>query len=427
MKHSLRVILIFAALVGLFYSSFAAAPTTPFAVGVRQYNWTRGTRQITTYVYYPTNGTPGGSPINNAPIAEGVFPICAFMHGYMSSPQNSMGMIRPLAEAGFIVPAPHFPNLNISDVYDGDQSRDISEVITRTLALNGSGTPFTGRIDTTVGVGVSGHSMGGMTTHGLLTAWPDSRIKAAIPMSCEDMGNPSSSVSAKVLFMHGDRDSTTQYASARQAYTEMPAPKAFLTFVGGSHTSMWSDPIMSKVAVDWMRWSLYADNAARDRLASDAASSHTRWEFSETTTTFPSAGTYSLRSRVSSGHVLDNMGRTANGSTVGIYQDGSSTNQRWVLSFVSSSVVKLRCVSSGLYLDGMGRTSDGSLVGVWANGTSNNQRWNIISVGGGYYKLKNVATGLCLDVGASPWANGDSVEQWSDGSSQNQHWQFVAP
>ena len=36
------------------------APTTPFAVGVRQYNWTRGSRQITTYVYYPATGTAGG-------------------------------------------------------------------------------------------------------------------------------------------------------------------------------------------------------------------------------------------------------------------------------------------------------------------------------------------------------------------------------
>jgi hypothetical protein len=38
-----------------------AAPTTPFAVGVRQYNWTRGSRQSTTYVYYLATGNPSGA------------------------------------------------------------------------------------------------------------------------------------------------------------------------------------------------------------------------------------------------------------------------------------------------------------------------------------------------------------------------------
>ncbi|MEU4768355.1 alpha/beta hydrolase, partial [Actinosynnema sp. NPDC023794] len=40
----------------------ATAPTTPFAVGVRRYNWTRGSRPCTTYVYYPATGTAGGNP-----------------------------------------------------------------------------------------------------------------------------------------------------------------------------------------------------------------------------------------------------------------------------------------------------------------------------------------------------------------------------
>ncbi|WP_165944183.1 alpha/beta hydrolase [Micromonospora sp. KC213] len=146
------------------------APTTPFAVGVRRYDWRRGSRTLTTYVYYPATGTPGGNPVTNAPVADGVFPVYNFM-----------------------------------------------------------------------------------ITHGLLTSWPDSRIISANPQSCVDMGSPASSVRAKVLFVHGDRDSTTQYSSARQAYSQMPAPKAFLTFVGGSHTSFWSDRRFPNTAVDWAR------------------------------------------------------------------------------------------------------------------------------------------------------------------------------
>jgi hypothetical protein len=127
---------------------------------------------------------------------------------------------------------------------------------------------------------------------------------------------------------------------------------------------------------------------------------------------FPPAGTYKLISRTS-GRRLDNMGSTADGADVAQWQDSASNNQRWVLSYVSTDVVKLQCVTGGKYLDGIGRTANGSIVGQWGNGSSNNQRWTISDVGGGYFKLRNVATGLCLDVGASPWANGDPVEQWA--------------
>ena len=251
------------------------APTTPFAVGVRRYNWTRGSRPCTTYVYYPATGTPGGNPVTDAPVAGGVFPVYNLTHGYGSSPQNSLFIIRALASAGFVVPAPHF-NHNFTDVNNGNTSKDVSQILTNTLALNASG-PLAGHINTGIGVGVSGHSLGGMVTHGLLTSWPDSRIIRQPPV-LRGHGQPVLSVSATVLFVHGDRDSTTSYSSARQAYTEMTWPKAFLTFVGGSHTSFWSDQRFPRTVVDWARWTMYGDTAARDRLPADAAGSNTRWE-----------------------------------------------------------------------------------------------------------------------------------------------------
>ncbi len=254
------------------------APAEPFAVGVREYAWTRGDRRCTTFVYYPATGTPGGAPVTDAPVAEGAFPVCNFTHGYGSSPQNSEFFIRPLAEAGFVVPAPHF-QFNFDDVYNGNQSKDVSEILTRTLALNESDDPLAGHIDATPGVGVSGHSMGGMTTHGMLTAWPDDRITAAIPQSTVDMGDPASTVAANVLFVHGDQDPTCPYDEGRRAYEELPAPKAFLTFLGGNHTSFWGDDRFPATSVDWMRWSLYGDTAARDRLPEDADGDDTAWEF----------------------------------------------------------------------------------------------------------------------------------------------------
>ncbi|MEV6802047.1 cellulose binding domain-containing protein [Micromonospora rifamycinica] len=255
-----------------------AAPTTPFAVGVRQYNWMRGNRQVATFVYYPSTGPSGSGPTTNAPVAPGVFPVCQYTHGSGASPQGALAHIKPMAAAGFIVPAPVFTKASVGDTYNGELPRDVSEAITRTLALNTGSDPLAGHIDT-ANVGVSGYSMGGMTTNALLTAFPDVRIKAAVAMSSIRMGSPSAAVHANVLFIHGDRDTLTTYSSARQSYAEMPAPKAFLTFIGGDHSSYFSDNRAVRTYVDWMRWSLYGDTTARDRLATDATSSGTRWEF----------------------------------------------------------------------------------------------------------------------------------------------------
>jgi dienelactone hydrolase len=420
MKHCLRRIVMLAALVGLFCSAFAQAPTTTYPVGVRQYNWMRGTRAITTYVYYPAaSGTVGGAPVTNAPVAAGVFPVCLAQHGYQSSPQQSLDLILPLAAAGFIVPGPHLTNINIGDISDGDHPRDLSQVLTNTLALNNSGTPFTGKINTAQ-VGVSGHSMGGMTIHAMLTSYPDSRIKAAIPMSCTDQGTPSSSVVAKVLFMHGDADTLTPYSSGRQAYFEMPAPKAFLTWLGGHHTSMWGDPIMGNVAVEWMRWSLYNDTAARDRLAAAAASGHTRWESVgvDGSTTY-----YKLQNRGTNLWV-DGMGRTTNGSNCGQWASSGSYNQQWAIE-TTGGYVKLRNRATALYIDGMGTSASGSAAGQWSSSGSNNQQWTQ-EASGGYYKYRNRATGLYLD-GMGRFANGSDLGQWAGGGSYNQQFSRVAP
>lgn len=336
----------------------AAAPTQRFAIGVREYAWSRGSRRLTTRIFYPATGTPGGNPVVNAPIADGVFPVCEFSHGLGGNPESYAPLIRPLAEAGFVVPAPVFPTTssgtqgNVQDVYNGNQSMDVSQVITNTLALNTTaGDPFAGHLDTTTGVGVAGHSLGGMTTHGLLTAWPDSRIAAAVPFACVDMGNPSSTVAAKVLFVHGDQDTLTQYSSARQAYGELPAPKAFLTHRGTGHDQyIWSGYNHTQTVatyVDWMRWSLYADTAARDRLPADATSntSTTTWE--AVLTPLPTGRIVSLRSRANNQYVCaENAGADpliANRTAIGDWE-------RFDLLDLGGGAVALRARVNGRYV-----------------------------------------------------------------------------
>jgi hypothetical protein len=393
------------------------APADPFAVGVRRYNWTRGSRPCTTYVYYPATGSAGGNPVTDAPVADGVFPVYNFTHGFGSSPQNSLFIIRALASAGFIVPAPHF-NHNFSDVNNGNTSKDVSQILTDTLALNASG-PLAGSIDTGIGVGVSGHSLGGMVTHGLLTSWPDSRIISANPQSCVDMGNPSGTVSAKVLFVHGDRDSTTEYSSARQAYAEMSWPKAFLTFVGGSHTSFWSDQRFPRTVVDWARWTMYGDTAARDRLPADASGSGTRWEASLGEEEPSGPGTYRLVAQHSGKFADIDALSTAAGARLIQWTPTGRTNQQFEFTDAGEGHVKIKARHSGLVLQASG-DGNGADITQQADTGATGQQWRVVEHGGGVVSLINRQSGLAMDVWEYSTADGARVSQYTYTGNDNQ-------
>lgn len=135
-------------------------------------------------------------------------------------------------------------------------------------------------------------------------------------------------------------------------------------------------------------------------------------------------GTYSLRN-VASGKMLDNLGSTADSAGVGQYTDGTSNNQKWVVTNVSGSVYKLSCVTGGKYLDSLSHTADGSTVGQYTGSSSTNQQWTV-TASGSNFKIINVANGKCLDTGGST-ANSAIMQFWPSGSSSNQLWQFVAP
>ncbi|MCH7231298.1 RICIN domain-containing protein [Glycomyces sp. L485] len=392
------------------------APADPFAVGVRRYDWWRGSRQCTTYVYYPATGSAGGNPITDAPTADGVFPVYNFTHGFQSSPQNSLFIIRALAAAGFVVPAPHFDH-NFNDVNNGNVSRDVSEIITQTLALNSSG-PLAGHINTDIGVGVSGHSLGGMTTHGLLTSWPDSRIISANPQSCTDMGNPSSSVSAKVLFVHGDRDDLTGYDSARQAYSEISWPKAFLTFVGGSHTSFWSDQRFPRTVVDWARWTMYGDTAARDRLPADASGSGTRWE-AELGDPPSGSGHYRLTAQHSGKFADIDARSTAAGALLIQWAPTGRTNQDFEFVDSGDDHYRIKARHSGLVLQ-VADNSSGADITQQPDTNAANQQWRIVDHGDGTVSLINRASGLAMDVWEWSSDDGARISQWEYTGDSNQ-------
>ena len=141
------------------------------------------------------------------------------------------------------------------------------------------------------------------------------------------MGNPAGQVAANVLFVHGDQDPICQYSSARTAYEELPAPKAFLTHLGTGHDEyIWSGYNHTQTVatyVDWMRWSLYADTAARDRLQTDATSGTTTTRWESTLTSLPSS-VVSLRARANNQYVsAENAGAeplVANRTAIGPWE-----------------------------------------------------------------------------------------------------------
>ncbi|WP_100443970.1 RICIN domain-containing protein [Glycomyces xiaoerkulensis] len=406
-----------ASLLGARQAAADPAPADPFAVGVRRYDWYRGSRPCTTYVYYPATGSPGGDPVTNAPVADGVFPVYNYTHGFGSSPQGSEFLIRPLAAAGFIVPAPHFDYDGAGEVWSGEPSQDVSEIITRTLNLDSSG-PLAGHIDTDAGVGVSGHSLGGMTTHGLLTAWPDSRIVSANPQSCEDMGAPAASITAKVLFVHGDNDDLTRYDSARQAYDELTWPKAFLTFVGGSHTSFWGDDRFPDTVVDWARWSMYGDTAARDRLPQDAAGSDTRWEAELGEEPSDPTGVYRLAAQHSGKYADIDAVSTSAGATLIQWPATGRANQRFEFVDAGAGHYRIRAVHSGLVLQAASN-DNGADISQQPESDAASQQWRIVEHGGAV-SLINRASGLAMDVWEYSTADGARISQYTYTGDANQ-------
>jgi len=144
------------------------------------------------------------------------------------------------------------------------------------------------------------------------------------------------------------------------------------------------------------------------------------------TTKFPYAnGTYRLQNR-NAGLYLDNLGNTANGTSV--YQEGisSSSSQAWTLTAIGGGYYKLQCAAGGLNLDNIGHTTDGSVVGQWADSSSWNQQWALTPADSGYFNLVCRATGKTLDTYGST-ANDAAMVNWGWwwGQDYNQQWRLV--
>jgi dienelactone hydrolase len=241
------------------------APSLPFALEQRQFSLSRRLRGVDrplrTVVWLPA--------------VAGRFPLVLFSHGLHGTPERFARLTGDIAVAGFVVAAPAYPYTMLdSPAFTSDdmpnQPGDASAVITALL-----GGPLAPRIDRGR-IGAAGHSAGGYTTAGLLSARSrDRRISAAVIVAGGAMNGRFTGPPAEVLFVQGDADPVVPYAVGRSAYRDVPWPKAFLTLLGADHESLLfgrgpAAATTTRTILDFLRASLYFDATAQARLRPEA-------------------------------------------------------------------------------------------------------------------------------------------------------------
>jgi predicted dienelactone hydrolase len=263
-----------------------SVPAASFHAGylVYPFTYTDSTgksKTLTTAVWYPTEDTPlvqsygqggpmGEVSVNGRISGKGPFPLVIFSHGYGGCGLQSVFFTEELARHGYIVVAPDHDDA-LCAIQPGNRSRgalaefdlrqfsdadaftdasyvdrrdDIRAVIDEFLRLNNvNGSVFEGTIDPEK-IGMSGHSLGGYTTMGVIggwDSWHDSRIDAALMfapfvqpyLENSDIGK----IDIPVMYQGGTLDpkDTTSMQRPGGAYDSSNPPKYFLNIRNAWH------------------------------------------------------------------------------------------------------------------------------------------------------------------------------------------------
>jgi dienelactone hydrolase len=249
------------------------ASLKPHEVGVRRIQMERGAeRPLPVTVWYPAQEAG-----NDTPVSLGRFPIVVLSHGLNGQPEGFSGLAEPLARAGFVVAAPAYPHtrkgagrFDRNDV--SNQPADAMHVLNGIAELHSrADDPFAGRLNP-ARMCAAGFSAGGHTTAGMFTTTRDPRLRCGIVISgTVTIDGSFTGRPAPILFLHGDADDVVKYARGRTVYDNLTWPKAFITMQRQGHGEF-LDPKRPGFApagaaiLDFLRWNLYRDNAARQRL-----------------------------------------------------------------------------------------------------------------------------------------------------------------
>jgi len=238
------------------------APAQRYQVRATDEVFQRGDRTLRTRIW--------------APVASGQkFPVIVFSHGLRGLPADYTSLLSRWAAAGFVIAAPAYPFTNrnapsfeITDVLN--QPADASYVLDQVLAKRTDVLPDR--------LAAAGHSGGGVTTIGLFTVSRDQRLRAGIVLAGTSLGVGLGFAGppAPLLYVHGEADDVVAYEAGRAAFEATPWPRALLRLPGAGHGEPYlraSSPEFGATAattLDFLRYTLYGDAAARSRLPADA-------------------------------------------------------------------------------------------------------------------------------------------------------------
>ncbi|RZU77949.1 platelet-activating factor acetylhydrolase isoform II [Micromonospora kangleipakensis] len=263
------------------------APARSWPVGVRQLTLDPdGPRPLPLTIWYPAAPDPAPSdvrvatPVADAPVAAGRFPVVVYSHGLRSLPELHAPLTTRWAAAGFVVAAPTYPrtNLRAADFTRADvrnQPADGWRLIGRLVRLDARrGDPLAGHL-AVERIAAAGHSAGGFTTAGMFTSGHSARLRSGIVLAGGGLAGSFAGPPAPLLFVHGGADPIVPESVGRAAYARTTGPAAFLSLPGQGHGEYLSPghPGFAQVlatTTDFLRWTLYDDPTALHRLPTDA-------------------------------------------------------------------------------------------------------------------------------------------------------------
>ena len=175
----------------------------------------------------------------DAAVAEGVFPIVLFSHGFTGVRVQSTFLTSHLASWGMIVAAPDHPSRDLPNVLSGTNSGDQAEAVADLLATldlmvaaGDSEGPFAGRVDGG-SVAALGHSAGGGTVVG---AALDERISGYVSMAAGGPADTAEYPATPSFFLAGSVDAVvTPTERTRPAFEAAPAPSWYWEIADTGH------------------------------------------------------------------------------------------------------------------------------------------------------------------------------------------------
>ena len=204
-------------------------------------------RKLVTEVWYPASPSATAPEAQDAAadLSGGPYPLIIFAHGFSAFRRQSASYAQHLASHGYVVASPDFPGSFIgagggARIYAVlDQPADVSFVIDELLGREGeAGWSLNGVIDHET-IGMTGHSLGGLTT--MLTAYGerrDPRIDAIAPISppaCFLPDDLAAGVSLPAMIVGGSKELIVPPSWIRQAYEIATPPKYYADIIGADH------------------------------------------------------------------------------------------------------------------------------------------------------------------------------------------------